>query len=239
MTLAPWKKTYDQSRQRIKKQRHYFVDKVLSSQSYGFSSGHVWMWEMYSLCQQSDIKKKLTDQMAILLASTPKPWSEVLVVHLCPTLGDPMECSPPGSSVHGIFHARILEWVAIYFSRGSSWPRDQTQVSCTTGRFFTKWAMREALWMWELDHKESWTPKNWCFWSPGELPVPLPDPQVEKSYVGPRTFATVGELLLVLFSCYLRFWCFCRRRWAYIFLLSHLAILCHPHPHRYIQQCVV
>ena len=118
MTLAPWKKTYHQSRQCIKKQRHYFVDKVLSSQSYGFSSGHVWMWEMYSLCQQSDIKKKLTEQMAILLASTPKPWSEVLVVHLCPILGDPMECSPPGSSVHGIFHARILEWVTIYFSRG-------------------------------------------------------------------------------------------------------------------------
>ena len=48
-----------------------------------------------------------------------------------------MDCSPPGSSAHGIVHARILEWVAISFSRGSSWPRDWTQVSSTAGRFFT------------------------------------------------------------------------------------------------------
>ena len=54
-----------------------------------------------------------------------------------------MSCSPPGSSVHGIFQARILEWVAISFSRGSSWPRDQTQVSCIAGRLLTGWATRE------------------------------------------------------------------------------------------------
>ena len=47
------------------------------------------------------------------------------------------DCSPPGSSVHGIFQARILEWVAISFSRGSSRARDQTQVSHTAGRRFT------------------------------------------------------------------------------------------------------
>ena len=52
--------------------------------------------------------------------------------------------SPPGSSVHGIFQARILEWVAIPFSRGSSQPRDRTQVSHIAGRFFTVWATREA-----------------------------------------------------------------------------------------------
>ena len=52
------------------------------------------------------------------------------IAQSCQTLGDPMDCSPPGSSVHGIFQARILEWVAIYFSRGSSPHRDQTQVSC-------------------------------------------------------------------------------------------------------------
>ena len=45
--LAPWKKTYDQPRQHIKKQTHYFADKGLSSQSYGFSSSHVWMWELH------------------------------------------------------------------------------------------------------------------------------------------------------------------------------------------------
>ena len=62
----------------------------------------------------------------------------------CPTLGDPMDCSPPGSSVHGILQARILEWVAISFSRGSSRPRNQTQVSSIAGRFFTNWATQEA-----------------------------------------------------------------------------------------------
>ena len=55
-----------------------------------------------------------------------------------------MNCSPPGSSVHGILWARILEWVAIPFSRRSSQFRDQTWVSCIAGRFFTIWATREA-----------------------------------------------------------------------------------------------
>ena len=55
-----------------------------------------------------------------------------------------MDCSLPGSSVHGIVWARILESVAISFSRGSSRPRNRTQISCITGRWFTNWAMREA-----------------------------------------------------------------------------------------------
>ena len=62
---------------------------------------------------------------------------KVLVPQSCLTLYDPMDCSPPVSSVHGILQARILEWVAILFSRGFSQPRDQTLVSCTGGRFFT------------------------------------------------------------------------------------------------------
>ena len=48
----------------------------------------------------------------------------------CQTLCNPMGCSLPGSSVHGVLQARILEWVAISFSRGPYWPRDQTQMSC-------------------------------------------------------------------------------------------------------------
>ena len=54
-----------------------------------------------------------------------------------------MDDSPPGSSVHGILQARIPDWVAIPFSRGSSWPKDWTQVSCITDRFFTIWATKE------------------------------------------------------------------------------------------------
>ena len=72
-------------------------------------------------------------------------WSEVKwITQSCPTLCDPMDCSPPGSSVHGILQARILEWVAISFSRGSFWSRHQTQVSCIAGRCFNLWAAREA-----------------------------------------------------------------------------------------------
>ena len=60
-----------------------------------------------------------------------------LVAQSCPTLCDTIDCSPPGSSVHGILQARILEWVAMPCSRGSSWPRDRTWVSCIAGGFFT------------------------------------------------------------------------------------------------------
>ena len=70
--------------------------------------------------------------------------SESEITQSCPTLRDPMDCSLPGFSVHGIFQARMLEWVVISFSRWSSQPRDQTQVSRTTGRFFTDWATREV-----------------------------------------------------------------------------------------------
>ena len=62
---------------------------------------------------------------------------KVLVAKSHPTLWDPMDYSPPGSSVRGILQARILEWVAMSFSRRSSQPRDRTQVSCFAGRFFT------------------------------------------------------------------------------------------------------
>ena len=66
------------------------------------------------------------------------------VAQSCLTLCDPMDCSPPGSSVHGILQARILEWVATSFSRESSWPRDWTEVSHIAGRCFNLWATREA-----------------------------------------------------------------------------------------------
>ena len=71
-------------------------------------------------------------------------WNEVRVAQLCLTLSNSIDCSPPGSSGHGILQARILEWVAIPFSRGSSQPRDQTCISCIAGRFFTVWATRDA-----------------------------------------------------------------------------------------------
>ena len=93
-----------------------------------------------------------------------KVKSQSEVAQSCPTLSDLTDCNLPGSSIHGIFQARvlewgaiafsytvhgilqarILEWVAIPFSRGSSQPRDRTQVSRITDGFFTSWATREA-----------------------------------------------------------------------------------------------
>ena len=94
--------------------------------------------------------------LSILLSGFPSdqcrvnPWGlsyspKVLVSQLCLTLHYLMDCSPPSSYVHGILQARIVEWVAIPFSRGSSQPRDRTWVSLTAGRFFMVWATRIAL----------------------------------------------------------------------------------------------
>ena len=66
-----------------------------------------------------------------------------------------MDCSPPGSSVHGILQARTLDWVVISSSRESSWPRDRTQVSCIAGGFFTIWATGNKIWN-QLSQKEGW-----------------------------------------------------------------------------------
>ena len=69
---------------------------------------------------------------------------KVLIIQSCRALFNPMDCSLPGSSVHGILQARIVEWVAISCSRGFSWPRDRTRVSCIAGRFFTTEPVRNT-----------------------------------------------------------------------------------------------
>ena len=73
----------------------------------------------------------------------------VLVAQSRPTLRDPMNCSPPSSSVREILQARLLEWVAIPFSRRSSQSRNWTQVSWIAGRFFSIWATKnQRTWLW-------------------------------------------------------------------------------------------
>ena len=71
-------------------------------------------------------------------------WLAWEVTQSCLILCDPIDCNLPGSSIHGIFQARVMEWVAISFCRGSSQLRDQTWVSCIAGRHFTIWATRKA-----------------------------------------------------------------------------------------------
>ena len=72
-------------------------------------------------------------------------WCVLICFSCVPLVCNLMDCSSPGSSVHGIFQARILEWVAISFFRASSWPWILTQVSCIGSRFFTNWANKEGL----------------------------------------------------------------------------------------------
>ena len=93
--------------------------------------------ELRLLCRKSPsiIGQNGCDNTPVLLC---------LLAQSCLTLCDPMNCSPPGSSVHGILQARTLEWVAMPSSRGPPQTRDQTQVSHTAGGFFTNWATREA-----------------------------------------------------------------------------------------------
>ena len=89
---------------------------------------------------QSEVSQKEKDEYRVL---THIRVSEV--AQSCPTLCDAIDYSLPGSSVHGIFQAIVLEWIAISFSRGSSQPRAQTQVSRIVDRYFTVWATREVL----------------------------------------------------------------------------------------------
>ena len=111
---------------------------------------------------------------------------KVLVPLSCLTLWDPMDYSRPGSSGHGILQARILECVAISFSRGTSQSRDWTQVLCIAGRFFITWDIREvhllnrrysttwskaAIWGWFQYSFRNWRfdylSEGW-FWGPGQ-----------------------------------------------------------------------
>ena len=81
--------------------------------------------------------QKIKYLLPALIWSRVKICEGVLVAQSCLTLCDPIYYSQPGSSVHGIFYARILEWIAIPFSKGSSQLRDRTRVSCIVGRYFT------------------------------------------------------------------------------------------------------
>ena len=92
-------------------------------------------WECCILvCPESEAttkKNRCVSFLTTVVTVNNHQRSESEVAQPCPTLCDPMGCSLPGSSVHGIFQARVLEWVAISFSRGSSQPRDRTRVSHT------------------------------------------------------------------------------------------------------------
>ena len=107
-----------------------------------------------------------------------------------------MVYSLPASSDHGILQARILEWVAILFSRGSCWPRDQTQVSCIAGRFFNIWASREVL-VSPRVCPNSCPVSRWCYLTISSSAAPfsfcLRSPQASASFPVSRLFASGSQ----------------------------------------------
>ena len=87
------------------------------------------------LCCYKKLTLGLHNPMLQWVPNWPQIWTghaAAKSLQLCPTLCDPMDCRPPGSSIHGILQARILKWVAMPSSRGSSWPRDRTHISCVS-----------------------------------------------------------------------------------------------------------
>ena len=102
-----------------------------------------WNWRLY-LKQSRWCWSEHWWSISVTLRADQPSESVSEVAQSCPTLCDPMDCSLPGSPVHGILQAIVMEWIAISFSRGSSQPRDRTQVSHIVDRCFTVWATREC-----------------------------------------------------------------------------------------------
>ena len=143
----------------------------------------------------------------------------------------PIDCSPPGSSVRGILQARILEWVAISFSRESSWPRGQTRVSCPVGRLCThsvpaelwgkpRWLYMPTsfpetlmgwayLWLllimfsWEDDHRIC----SWWWWPPTPPALSFPGDAEQRCWAGVKGKATQVPLWSGLCVCHFRIYC--------------------------------
>ena len=160
------------------------------------------------------------------------------------TLCDPMDCSPPGSSVHGILQARILEWVAIPLSRESSQPRNQTQVSYIAG-VFTVWATEKPVWCDRQQFVPNDTSQNVCS-DDNFLISEVNESSIMKdgreglgwnccwvlvlpvkwySVIRKRTWIS-----LFLSSCYLFMWLHCLScsRWVQQFWCTGLVALCKP-----------
>ena len=123
-----------------------------------------------------DSPGKNTGLVCHFLLQCIKVKSESEVAQSCPTLSDPMGCSLPGSSIHGVFQARVLKWVGIAFSEKTlmTWKKsdDQTRQHAKKQRcYFANQDLPSQgyglsichVWMRKLDYKESWPPKIWCF----------------------------------------------------------------------------
>ena len=127
--------------------------------------------QVWSLGGKDPLEEGMATHSSILAWKNPMD-RESEVAQWCLTLCDPMDCNLPGSSIHGIFQARIVEWIVISFSRGSSQARDRTQVSCIAGRLYhlshqgIPWIEKLAKihrvtksWMWLSTHAAPLSPR--------------------------------------------------------------------------------
>ena len=112
---------------------------ILTGWGMGLQVTHRELSQTWRCCEDKDTGDEGCDgrRKVVQNKEAPQDQSCGLVATLCPTLCDPMDYSPPGSSVLGIFQARVPEWVAISCSRGSSLPRDYSWVFCIAGEFLT------------------------------------------------------------------------------------------------------
>ena len=114
---------------RFKLKHHYFNETFVDQLS-GLPDSHIYFF----LAWNFKLHLSLIDLQCCVL------YSKVIQLYMymcmcgqsCPAFGNFMDCSPPGSSVHGIFQARILKQLAIFYSKGSSWPKDTTHISCAS-----------------------------------------------------------------------------------------------------------
>ena len=121
---------------------------------HGVTKSRTWLSDfhitsLYTVYECMYFKTAMKANFSVTTLTCKKEYIELIVIisqyiYISDIRWDPMDYILPGSSVHGILQAKILEWVAMRSSRGSSQPRDQTQVSHIAGRFFTSWATREA-----------------------------------------------------------------------------------------------
>ena len=125
--------------------------RMASVKDYKQKSSRVWFWKC---CSGSSVENHLEEDERRGRTPLRKQYQHerrVSVAQSCLTLCEPVDCNPPGSSsVHAVLQARILEWVVIPFSRGSSQTRDRTRVSCTAGGLSTAWApsWETGMWWW-------------------------------------------------------------------------------------------
>ena len=140
---------------------YFLVNKTLFEQSHNYSLQITSGWR--TVAHKDEIFTIWSFAEVCQLPVSVMLCSAVLSCSVASDSVDPMDCSPPGSSVHGILQARILEWVALSPSRGSSQPRDQTRVSCIAVGFFTSWATRKIPSKVSID--DSWVNSMFRYWS--------------------------------------------------------------------------